>query len=83
MKNLVTTKREYIKNINKEILNHTSELKHQRTINKVLKNKLKQEIYRNIQKRKQDKINNEQKKLKFNKLANKSNINQDDLAKIK
>ena len=83
MKNLVTTKREYIKNINKEILNHTSELKHQRTINKVLKNKLKQEIYRNIQKRKQDKINNEQKKLKFNKLANTSNINQDDLVKIK
>ena len=83
MKNLDTTRREYIKNINKEIVNHTNELKHQRTINKVLKNKLKQEIYRNIQKRKQDKINNELKKLKFNKLANKNNINQDDLVKIK
>ena len=44
---------------------------------------LKQEIYRNIQKRKEDKINNELKKLKFNKLANKNNINQDDLLKIK
>ena len=59
MKNLDTTKRKYIKNINKEIVNHTNELKHQRTINKALKNKLKQEMYRNIQKRKQDKINNE------------------------
>ena len=83
MKNLDTTKIEYVKNINKEIVNHTNELKHQRIINKVLKNKLKQEIYRNIQKRKQDKINNELKKLKFNKLANKNNINQDDLVKIK
>ena len=76
IKNLDTTRREYIKNINKEIVNHTNELNHQRTINKVLKNKLKQEIYRNIQKRKQDKINNELKKLKFNKLANKNNIKQ-------
>ena len=83
MKNLNTTKRKYIKNINKEIVNHTNELKHQRTINKVLKNKLKQEIYRNIQERKQDESNNELKKLKFNKLASKNNINQDDLVKIK
>ena len=62
MNALHTTKRDYIKNINKV---------------------LKQEIYRNIQKRKRDKINNELKKLKFNKLANKNNINQDDLLKIK
>ena len=46
-------------------------------------NKLKQMIYRNIQKSKQDKINNELKKLRFNKLANKNNISQDDLVKIK
>ena len=52
-------------------------------ISKVLKSKLKQEIYRNIQKRQHYKINNELKKLKFNKLANKNNIRQDDLVKIK
>ena len=46
-------------------------------------NNLKQEIYRNIQKRKQNKINNELKKLKFNELANKNYINQDDIEKIK
>ena len=48
-----------------------------------IKNYLKQEIYRNMQKRKQNKINNELKKLKFNELANKNNITQDDLEKIK
>ena len=48
-----------------------------------IKNNLKQEIYRNIQKRKQNKINNELKKIKFNELANKNNITQDDLEKIK
>ena len=58
MRNLNTTRREYINN-------------------------LKQEIYRNIQKRKQNKINNELKKLKFNELANKNYINQDDIEKIK
>ena len=52
-------------------------------ISKGLKSKLKQEIYRNIQKRQHYKINNELKKLKFNKLANKNNIRQDDLVKIK
>ena len=62
MKTFATTKRDYIKNINKV---------------------LKQEIYRNIHKRQQDKINNELNKLKSNKLANKNNINQDDLVKIK
>ena len=46
-------------------------------------NILKQEIYRNIKKRQQNKIDNELNKLKFNELANKNNINQDDLEKIK
>ena len=46
-------------------------------------NILEQEIYRNIQKRQQNKIDNELNKLKFNELANKNNINQDDLEKIK
>ena len=45
MKDLNVTKNNYIKNINKEIVNHVDELKRQHTINKVLKNKLKQEIY--------------------------------------
>ena len=53
------------RNIIKEILNYVDKLKCQLTINKVLKNKLKQEIYRNIHKRKQDKINNELKKIKI------------------
>ena len=75
MKNLNTTKREYKKIINKEIFNYVDELNHQLNINKVLQNKLKQEIYTNIQKRNQDKINNEIKKLRLNKLANKNNIN--------
>ena len=57
----------------------TARTEYIKNVNKLLK----QEIYRNIQKRKQDKINNELKKLKFNKLANKNNINQDDLVKIK
>ena len=74
MKILDSTKRRYIKNI-KKIVTHINEC----TINKVLK----QEIYRNIQKRKQNKINNELIKLKFNILTNKNNINQDDLVKIK
>ena len=80
---LDTTKCEYIKNINKEIVNNIDKQKRQRTINEILKSKLKQEMYRNIQKTKQDKINNELKKLRFNKLANKNNISQDDLVKIK
>ena len=47
------------KNIIKEIPAYVNELKCQRAINKVDRKKLQQEIYRNIQKRKQDKINNE------------------------
>ena len=58
MKNLNTTKREYKKIINKDIFNYVDKLNHQLNINKVLKNKLKQEIYTNIQKINQDKINN-------------------------
>ena len=46
-------------------------------------NNLKQELYRNIHKRQQNKINNELNKLKFDELANKNNINEDDLEKIK
>ena len=53
MKTFVTTKRDYIKNINKV---------------------LKQEIYRNIHKTQQYKINNELNKLKFNELAKKNKI---------
>ena len=75
MKNLNTTKREYKKIINKDIFNYVDKLNHQLNINKVLKSKLKQEIYTNIQKINQDKINNEIKKLRLNKLANKNNIN--------
>ena len=45
--------------------------------------KLQQEIYRNIQKRKQDKINNEFKKSRFNELVDRNNITQADLEKIK
>ena len=58
-------------------------MKRQQTINKVHRKKLQQEIYRNIQKRKQDKINNELKKLRLNELANRNNITQADLEKIK
>ena len=83
MKNLDTTKREHIKNINKEIVRYVDELKHQRSINKIQRKKLQQEIYRYIQKKKQDKINNEFKKLRFNELANRNNITQADLEKIK
>ena len=58
-------------------------MKRQQTINKVHRKKLQQEIYRNIQKRKQDKINNELKKLRLNELANRNNITQADLERIK
>ena len=40
-----------------------------------IKNNLKQEIYRNLQKRQQNKINNELNKLKFDELAKKKKKN--------
>ena len=48
-----------------------------------IKDNLKQEIYRDIQKRQQNKINNELNKLKFNELSHKNNITPDDLEKNK
>ena len=54
------------------------------SMSQYIKNNLKQEIYRNLQKRQQDEINNELNQLKFDELAKKKkNINQDDLEKIK
>ena len=50
---------------------------------KKLNKRLKKEIYRNILKRKQNKINNELKKSKFNELVNKNNITESDIANIK
>ena len=70
-------------NVNQEIPSYVDELKRQQTINKVHRKKLQQEIYRYIQKKKQDKINNELKKLRFNELADRNNITQADLEKIK
>ena len=68
-------------------------ISHAKYFNKVYKAKqiirektnkrLKQEIYRNILKRKQNKINNELKKLKFNKLVDKNNIAESDIVNIK
>ena len=58
-------------------------LKRKQIINKVNTKKLQQELYRNIQKRKQSKINNELIKLRFNNLASRNNISQTDLNKIK
>ena len=55
----------------------------QKTIRKRLNRILKKQIYREIQERKQNKINNEIKKLKFNKLVNKNNITESDVANIK
>ena len=83
MKNLDTPTRKYIKIIIKEISAHVNELKHQRIINQVYRKKLQQEIYRHIQKKKQDQINNELKKLRFNELVDRNNITQADLKKIK
>ena len=50
---------------------------------KTLNKRLKNEIYRNILKRKQNKINNKLKKLKLHKLANIDNISERDLVNIK
>ena len=83
MKNLDTTRREYIKIIIKEISAYVNELKHQRIINEVYRKKLQQEIYSYIQKKRQYKINNEFKKLRLYDLADRNNITQADLEKIK
>ena len=58
-------------------------VKQKKTIRKRLNKILKKQIYREIQKRKQNKINSELKKLKFNELVNKNNITESDLANIK
>ena len=52
-------------------------------IRKKLNRRLKNKIYRNILKRKQNKINNELKKLRLHKLANIVNISEGDLVNIK
>ena len=52
-------------------------------IRKKLNEWLIKELYREIQKRKQNEINNELKKLKFNELVNKNNITERDIANIK
>ena len=51
MKNLDTTRREYIKITIKEISAYVNELKYQRLINEVYRKKLQQEIYSYIQKK--------------------------------
>ena len=58
-------------------------VKQKRTIRKRLNKILKEQIYREIQKRKQNKINSELKKLKLQKLANTDNISERDLVNIK
>ena len=57
--------------------------KARKLIRKKLNKRLKKELYSEIQKRKQNKINNELKKLKFNELVNKNNITESDIANIK
>ena len=52
-------------------------------IRKKVNRRLKNEIYRNILKRKKNKINNELKKLRLHKLANIDNISEGDLVNIK
>ena len=75
MKNLDT--------VSNELPTYFDKLKRQQIINQVYIKKLQQELYRNIQKRKQSKLNNELIKLRFNELAGRNNISQDDLNKIK
>ena len=50
---------------------------------KTKQNTKKKQIYKEIQKRKQNTINNELKKLKFDELVNKNNITGSDVANIK
>ena len=58
-------------------------IKQKKIIRKKLNERLIKELYREIQKRKQNKINNELKKFKFNELVNKNNITESDIANIK
>ena len=53
-----------------------------KTIRKRLNKILKKPIYREIQKRKQNKINNELEKLKFDELVNENNIKESGIANI-
>ena len=52
-------------------------------LRKRLNKVLKWQIYGEIQKNKQNKINNKLKKLKFNELVNNNNITESDIANIK
>ena len=56
--------------------------KAKKIIRKKLNEQLIKELYREIEKRKQNKINNELKKLKFNELVNKNNVTESDIANI-
>ena len=67
--------------ITKELVTY-NELKKQRIINEINRNK-KKELYNYIQKRKQDKINTELNKLRFYDLASRNNITQAELERIK
>ena len=58
-------------------------IKQKKIIRKKLNEWLIKELYREIQKRKQNEINNELKKLIFNELVNKNNITERDIANIK
>ena len=71
----------------KDILSHAAEFNETgralKSKRKTLNKRLKSEIYRNILKRKQNKINNKLIKLKLHKLANIDNISERDLVNIK
>ena len=79
------TKNKMNKMNSKDILTHAKDFnkvrKEKKIIRKRLNKILKKQIYIEIQKRKQNKINNELKKLKFNELSNKNNITESDVAK--
>ena len=71
----------------KDILSHAAEFNETgralKSKRKTLNKRLKSEIYRNILKRKQNKINNKLIKLKLHKLANIDNISERDLVNIR
>ena len=73
----------FIKKIIKEAKYFNEVYKTKKIIRKKLNEILKKELYWEIQKTKQNKINNELKKLKFNELINKNNITESDIANIK